>query len=199
MTRIIQPDRRPTAGAYSDPMSPNSFPAAASAAPSCAGAKLAPGSEFCFTVNPLPGEGIVEMFRRLALALQDTGTVLVKLMVFGSVSAHPAAEEAMRRVFSRIDWPVTWVEGASGNGDPIAGMQAFAFSAGRVERLAATAAWSFRCSRTAQFAIACWAAWGQTGVPPAGRSIPRNTGTSGNQPRASRVLVGRCGADLVLP
>lgn len=136
MTRIIQPDRRPTAGAYSDPMSPNSFPAAASAAPSCAGAKLAPGSEFCFTVNPLPGEGIVEMFRRLALALQDTGTVLVKLMVFGSVSAHPAAEEAMRRVFSRIDWPVTWVEGASGNGDPIAGMQAFAFSAGRVERLA---------------------------------------------------------------
>ncbi len=94
-------------------------------------AKPAPGSEFSFTVKPLPGEGIMNMFSRLALALKDSDTTLVNLMLFGSVSAHPAADEAMRRVFGRIDWPVTWIEGAACDDQPIAGMHAFAFSAGR--------------------------------------------------------------------
>ncbi len=95
-------------------------------------AKLAAGSEFSFTVKPLPREGIMEMFSRLALVLKDSDTTLANLMVFGSVSAHPAGDKAMRRVFGRIDWPVTWVEGAACDDHPIAGMQAFAFSAGRV-------------------------------------------------------------------
>ena len=94
--------------------------------------KLSSGSEFSLTVKPQPGEGIMEMFSRLALALKDADTAMTNLLVYGSVSAHPAAVEAMRRVFGRIDWPVTWVEGAACYGHPIAGMQAFAFSAGRV-------------------------------------------------------------------
>jgi len=97
---------------------------------------LSPGPEFSFTVKPLPGEGIMEMFSRLALALKDSDTTPVNLMVFGSVSAHPAAEEAMRRVFGGIAWPVTWVEGAACDDHPIAGMHAFAFSAGRVNPIA---------------------------------------------------------------
>ncbi len=100
-----------------------------------AAVKLSPGSECCFTLMPLPREGIREMFARLALALNDSATTPLKLMVFGSVSAWPAAEEAMRRAFGKIDWPVTWVEGAACNGDPIAGIQAFAFPAGRVDRI----------------------------------------------------------------
>ncbi len=72
------------------------------------------------------------MFSRLALALKDSSSTLVKLMAFGSLSAWPAAEDAMRRVFGKIDWPVTWVEGAACNNEPIAGLQAFAFTAGRV-------------------------------------------------------------------
>ena len=89
-------------------------------------------SEFSFAVKPLPGERMMESFRRLALALKDADTTLVNLMIFGSISAHPAADEALRRVFGRIDWPVTWVEGAACDDQPVAGMQAFAFSAGRV-------------------------------------------------------------------
>jgi enamine deaminase RidA (YjgF/YER057c/UK114 family) len=89
-------------------------------------------SEFSFAVKPLPGEGMMEMFSRLLLALKDADTTLVNLMIFGSISAHPAAAEAMRRVFGRMDWPVTWVEGAACDGHPIAGIQAIAFSAGRV-------------------------------------------------------------------
>jgi enamine deaminase RidA (YjgF/YER057c/UK114 family) len=95
-------------------------------------AKLAHSAEFTFTVKPLPREGIMEMFSRLALALKDSDTTLVNLLIFGSIRAHPAAEEAMRRVFGWIGWPVTWVEGTAGHDQPIAGMQAFAFSAGRV-------------------------------------------------------------------
>jgi enamine deaminase RidA (YjgF/YER057c/UK114 family) len=97
--------------------------------------RLAPGSELSFTVKPLPGEGIRELFSRLVLLLNDSAMTPAKLMIFGSVSACPEAEEAMRRVFTRIDWPVTWVEGAACNGDPIAGVQAFAFSAGHVNRI----------------------------------------------------------------
>jgi enamine deaminase RidA (YjgF/YER057c/UK114 family) len=101
-----------------------------------ASANLSPGPEFSFTLKPLPGEGIMEIFTRLALALKDSDTTPVNLMVFGSVSAWPAAEEAMRRVFGGMDWPVTWVEGAACDGHPIAGIQAFAFSAGRVKPIA---------------------------------------------------------------
>jgi enamine deaminase RidA (YjgF/YER057c/UK114 family) len=93
---------------------------------------LSPGPEFSLTVKPLPGEGLMELFSRLGQALKDSDIVPVNLLIFGSLSAHPAAEEAMRRVFGRIDWPVTWVEGAACEDHPIAGIQTFAFSAGRV-------------------------------------------------------------------
>jgi enamine deaminase RidA (YjgF/YER057c/UK114 family) len=90
------------------------------------------GSEFSFTVKPLPGEGIMEVFSRLAVALKNTDTTMVNLIVFGSVNARPAGDKAMRRIFGQISWPVTWVEGAAYDNQPIAGMQAFAFSADRV-------------------------------------------------------------------
>jgi enamine deaminase RidA (YjgF/YER057c/UK114 family) len=90
------------------------------------------GPEFCCTVKPLPGEEIIDVFSRLAGALKNTDTTIVNLMVFGSVKARSAADEAMRQVFGQIRWPVTWVEGAACRDQPIAGMQAFAFSADSV-------------------------------------------------------------------
>ena len=99
-------------------------------------AQPASGAEFSFTVKPLPGEGITEMFSRLAVALKEADTKVANLMVLGSLSAQPAADQAMRRVFGRIDWPVTWIEGAAGDDHPIAGMQAFAFTSGRVDPIA---------------------------------------------------------------
>jgi enamine deaminase RidA (YjgF/YER057c/UK114 family) len=87
------------------------------------------------TLKPLPGEGIVEPFQRLAIALEESDTALAKLMIFGSVSAQPAANEALRRIFPRINWPITWVQGASCDKHPIAGIQAFAFSAGKINEI----------------------------------------------------------------
>ncbi len=125
--------RTQAANVYSIMMNllPSPKPGSSATSPTDASAKLAPGSEFSFTIKPLPGEGITKMFGRLAVALKDADMTMVNLMIFGSVSAHPAADEAMRRVFGRIDWPVTWVEGTAYDDHPIAGMQAFAFSAGR--------------------------------------------------------------------
>jgi enamine deaminase RidA (YjgF/YER057c/UK114 family) len=95
------------------------------------------GPEFSITVKPLRGEGLMEIFSRLATALADTDTALVNLIVFGPVNVFPAADEAMRRVFGAIDWPVTWVEGAPDDGQIISGIQAFAFSAGQVHPITA--------------------------------------------------------------
>ncbi len=75
------------------------------------------------------------MFDRLAVTLNDAGKTIVNLMVFGSVSACPAADEAMRRVFGRINWPVTWVEGAACDNQPVAGLQVFAFDANQVNAI----------------------------------------------------------------
>jgi enamine deaminase RidA (YjgF/YER057c/UK114 family) len=101
----------------------------------CAVMQGARGSELTITVKPLPDEGILGMFNRLAAALQAFEATIVHLMLFGNVTAGAAGMEAMRRVFGELDWPVTWVEGAACDGGPIAGLQAFAFAGGEVQRL----------------------------------------------------------------
>jgi enamine deaminase RidA (YjgF/YER057c/UK114 family) len=95
------------------------------------------GAQLTVTVQPRPGEGVGEMFQRLAATLKEFEAVIVHLLVFGKTSASPVATAAMRQVFGGIEWPVTWVEGAACEGSPIAGVQAFAFAGGDVHRLRA--------------------------------------------------------------
>jgi enamine deaminase RidA (YjgF/YER057c/UK114 family) len=102
---------------------------------SCAVMPGARGAQTSITVEPLPGEEIMETFERLAVALKEAGTTVVSMTVFGSTSASAPAMEAMRRIFERLDWPATWVEGAACDGRPVAGLQAFGFTGGNVERI----------------------------------------------------------------
>lgn len=76
----------------------------------------------------------MDVFHRLAVMLKELDAAVVHLIVFGSLKAYPAAEEAMRRIFGKVDWPVSWVEGAACDGNPVAGLQVFAFSGGEVKR-----------------------------------------------------------------
>ncbi len=163
-------------------------------------AQPASGSEFFITVKPLPGEGMPEMFSRLAVALKEAETAPVKLMVLGSVSAQPAAEQAMRRVFGRIDWPVTWVEGVAGDDHPIAGMQAFAIKAGRVNPI----------TLNGQVVGSVFEEGGIRhcllgGLGPDQSSasrldqLPAITGKSGDGLGTGRFFAGRCRPHLVLP
>ena len=64
----------------------------------CGPARGSHGAEFCLTVNPLPGEGIMELFGRLAVAVKELDATLLKVIAFGLIDAQPAAVEAMRRV-----------------------------------------------------------------------------------------------------
>jgi len=91
--------------------------------------------ETFISAEPLAGEGILELFTRLSVTLNELEASIVHLMVFGSIDAAAAGTEAMRRVFGRLDWPVTWVEGAACDGRPIAGVQVFALSGGPIEHI----------------------------------------------------------------
>jgi enamine deaminase RidA (YjgF/YER057c/UK114 family) len=56
-------------------------------------------------------------------------------MIYGSVDGHAEVEAAMRLALGETDWPVTWVDGGSCDGLPIAGIQAFVVSGRPVTRV----------------------------------------------------------------
>jgi enamine deaminase RidA (YjgF/YER057c/UK114 family) len=86
------------------------------------------------TVTPQAGESILEIVRRLNHQVRDQEVTILNLLVFGDIRTHAATVDALRQVFGQVDYPMTWVEGASCVGAPIAGIQAFAI-AGHVERV----------------------------------------------------------------
>jgi len=94
-----------------------------------------PGHEFVLTVASRAGEGIAPVFSRLAAALRERDATVLKLMVYGSRAAHEEGVKMMRRYLGAIDWPVTWVEGASCEGSPLAGVQAFAIAGADLQRV----------------------------------------------------------------
>ena len=77
----------------------------------------------------------MELFTRLRVMLSEFEASILHLQVFGSTHASSAGTEALRRVFGRIDWPVTWVEGAACDHQPIAGLQALAATGVQVQRI----------------------------------------------------------------
>lgn len=91
--------------------------------------------EMVLTERMGPGEPINLVFRRLADALAAKEAELLGLMVFGQLAARAEIDRAMREGLGETNWPVTWVEGASCDGLPLAGVQAFAVAGGRVERV----------------------------------------------------------------
>jgi enamine deaminase RidA (YjgF/YER057c/UK114 family) len=90
-------------------------------------------SEFCLTLKPEPGEQMEDMFQRLAEALGDA--TILQILAFGSVSASAATLDAMRKQFGAIDWPVTWMEGAGCNSEPVAGLEIYGIADAEVQRI----------------------------------------------------------------
>src|SRR3974390_1877625 len=100
----------------------------ASGLSSCCVRQLSQGhacSEFAITLKPLAGEGLMELFTRLSHTLREFDATILNVLVFGSVEACVAGTEAMRRALGKIDWPLTWVEGAGCSEHPIAGIHVF--------------------------------------------------------------------------
>lgn len=93
------------------------------------------GYSFVLNFAPLLGEDFSALCGRAALRLRESGAVPLHLQIFGGVNLAAAGEEILRRSFGSLDFPVTWVEGADCGGQPVAGIQLYAFT-GEVARIA---------------------------------------------------------------
>jgi hypothetical protein len=91
--------------------------------------------EFMLTERMLPGEPLTAVFQRLADQLTASEAALLSLMVYGSIAARDEIEAAMRRTLGETGWPITWIDGGSCEGYPLAGVQAFAVSGRPVTRV----------------------------------------------------------------
>lgn len=84
--------------------------------------------EFHVTVEPLPGESIAGLVKRLHAFLSAHGAVIIREEVFG---LRIVAEEFLRATTDAarvITWPVSWLEGEPVGRAGVAGIHAFAVS-----------------------------------------------------------------------
>ena len=93
------------------------------------------GASFSLTFTPSPGENLADLCRRIATRLRERAAVPLHLLIFGNATAANDGLAALEKSFGRVDFPVTWVEGADCGGQPVAGIQLHAFT-GEVARIA---------------------------------------------------------------
>ena len=91
--------------------------------------------ELHLTLLPQPGESAAIMLERLAALLKPHNASVVRHEVFGSLAVEPDFANALERSFGEQPWPVTFVEGASCDGESVVGMHVLAVAGTRVESL----------------------------------------------------------------
>jgi len=94
----------------------------------------AAGKQRSITLKPLPGEDIAGLGRRLLRQLGDEGLTPLLLIGYGRVEAHALFCHAIKNFHGSFNWPMTWVDGAPCDGEPMAGVQVYGFT-GNVERV----------------------------------------------------------------
>jgi enamine deaminase RidA (YjgF/YER057c/UK114 family) len=105
--------------------------------PTSVGPELTPttAGEFVVTEVMHPGEGLTVACRRLAGKLRARQAVILSLFVYGDCRQMPVVLASLQAELGVVNWPVTWVEGGSCEGAPLAGLQAFALSGGSIRRI----------------------------------------------------------------
>ncbi len=93
------------------------------------------GEEFVISESMLPGDSPAAIFGRVATRLAAHRAEVLSVLVYGSMDTHAASEAAMREAWGEPQWPLTWVEGASCTGGPLAGVQVFAVTGREVTRV----------------------------------------------------------------
>ncbi|MBI5692223.1 MAG: translation initiation inhibitor [Verrucomicrobia bacterium] len=86
--------------------------------------------EFVITERPRAGEPVAAVFSRVADRLAAERAEVLSVMLYGSMAGRDLVERAMVEALGAVAWPLTWVEGASCDGAPIAGIQVFALNSG---------------------------------------------------------------------
>lgn len=91
--------------------------------------------EFVVTECMKAGEPVAAVFHRLAVELAGRNAEILSLMLYGSLDSRGDVDRAMHAALGETQWPVTWIEGASCDDAPLAGVQAFALSGRPVTRV----------------------------------------------------------------
>lgn len=91
-----------------------------------------PVTDLHLTLTPKAGETPFDLVGRLAKVLADWDATMVRQLVFGSVAAHQPTVTALKQMFGRSVFPVTWVEGAGCGNNPLSGMQVHAIAGANV-------------------------------------------------------------------
>jgi len=92
-------------------------------------------TEFHATLTPLPGEPLQPLLARLADTLKHANATVVRLLAFGSVAAAGPTMTLLRQALRDPELPITWIEGAACDGQPLAGLQLQAIAGTEVERV----------------------------------------------------------------
>jgi enamine deaminase RidA (YjgF/YER057c/UK114 family) len=92
------------------------------------------GASLTFSVAPKRGESLFNLCERLARQVHHHAATPLQLLAFGRTDACVATLDTLKKIFGRLDWPVTWVAGAACDDGPVAGIQIHAFT-GDVERI----------------------------------------------------------------
>jgi enamine deaminase RidA (YjgF/YER057c/UK114 family) len=91
--------------------------------------------EFHVTVRPLPNETPADTLGRLAAVLRAQEALIVRQEVFGTLKAHREVLQGMQKLLGEVNWPVTFVEGASCTAEPLAGLHVLAVAGTPVETI----------------------------------------------------------------
>ena len=92
-------------------------------------------TEHFLNLTPLPDEPPMAIFSRLASVLRDAEITVLKQTILGSCAVRDSAMTALHAAWPRVDWPVTWIEGADCSGAPLAGLQVHGVSGVETETL----------------------------------------------------------------
>lgn len=84
--------------------------------------------EFHVTVEPLPGEPMEQMVKRLHAFLSANNAAIVRQEIFGLRSAAPEFFKLSAALWRAVTWPVLWLEGEPVDRGQIAGLHVLAIS-----------------------------------------------------------------------
>lgn len=98
-------------------------------------ASAAAPAEFFLSDRPGSGDSVLDVFQRLAARLAARRAEIVSVMVYGSLACRAEIDAAMHAALGPIGWPLTWVEGASCSGSPLAGVQVLAACGRAIRRV----------------------------------------------------------------
>jgi len=91
--------------------------------------------EFHLTLQPLPGEKLKAMVRRLAALLREKNATVVRHEILGSKAAHTETMQILHRELHNFDWPVMWIGSDGNTSSTISGMHLFAVAGVRVDTI----------------------------------------------------------------